>query len=69
MAHAIDTHATIQALQKTRFTADQAEAITEAINQSSKTGMEHLATKADLYLALWIQGAGLAALIIAAKLS
>ena len=69
MAHAIDTHATIQALQKTRFTADQAEAITEAINQSSKTSMERLATKADLYRALWIQGAGLAALIIAAKLS
>ncbi|MCY4428101.1 MAG: hypothetical protein OXC05_13900 [Halieaceae bacterium] len=69
MAHAIDTQATIQALQKTRFAADQAEAITEAINQSSKTRIEHLATKADLYRALWIQGAGLAALIIAAKLS
>ena len=72
---AFDTLTAAQDLEAAGFERKQAEAIAKAINH----GDERAATKADLeaaiaglegrlYRALWMQGAAIAALILAAKL-
>ena len=78
-----DTHAAVKALTRAGVAAEQAEAITDTVRVAVSegvatkadldTGLAALdakiaALKADLYRALWIQGAGLVAVMVALRL-
>ena len=74
-----DTHAAVKALTRAGVAAEQAEAITDTVRVAvsegvaTKTDIAALdakiaALKADLYRALWIQGAGLVAVMVALRL-
>jgi hypothetical protein len=52
-----DTLQAARDLEASGMDRRQAEATAEVIGR--KADLEHLATKADLYRALWVQGAGL----------
>ena len=63
MAAAIDTHAAVRKLESAGMASQQAEAVTEVINESGadlvtkaefKMGLAEL--RADIYHALWLQG-------------
>ena len=63
MAAVIDTHAAVRKLESAGMASQQAEAVTEVINESGadlvtkaefKTGLAEL--RADIYHALWLQG-------------
>ena len=65
---AFDTHKVVKDLKRTGFNDEQAEAVVSAVGEAvgatvaTKADLDPLATKADLYRALWIQtGAILAA--------
>jgi hypothetical protein len=69
--HTLDTHATIRQLEDAGMDSRQAEVVVAAISRSDS----ELATKADLsaaianlkaevFRALWIQGAGIVVLIV-----
>lgn len=65
---AFDTHKVVKDLKRAGFNDEQAEAVVSAVGEAvgetvaTKAALEPLATKADLYRALWIQtGAILAA--------
>ena len=58
-----DTLQAARDLEASGMDRRQAEATAAVIGR--KTDLEHLATKADLYRALWVQGAGLIGVQIA----
>lgn len=65
-----DTHAVVKRLQEAGVEERQAEAIVHAISDAvgdhvTKVDLEPLATKADLYRALWLQAAGIIGLTVA----
>ena len=77
-----DTYAAAKRLREAGFDEDQAEAAVTMVRDAVGADRDTLATKADLtalkadlaalegriYRALWMQGAALAALILAARL-
>ena len=70
-----DTYAAAKRLREAGFDEDQAEAAVTMVRDAVGADRDALATKADLaalegriYRALWMQGAALAALILAARL-
>ena len=78
-----DTHAAVKALTRAGVATEHAEAITDTVRVAVSegvatkadldTGLAALdakiaALKADLYRALWIQGAGLVAVMVALRL-
>ena len=69
--YTLDTHATIKHLENAGMDSRQAEAIVEAISRSdaelatkSDLKAEIAELKAEVFRALWIQGAGIVALIV-----
>ena len=67
-----DTLTIAHELQEAGIEQQQAEAIAKAIGQgqdhdylATKADLEPLATKAELYRALWLQGVGIVALLTA----
>ena len=59
-----DTLSIARRLIDSGLNREQAEAIADAIHESHVEKLEHLATRAELYRALWIQGAGVVTIII-----
>lgn len=79
MSQAFDTLAAAKALRGAEFDERQAEAITTVVRHAIGAGRDELATKADLkaevgaleariYRALWLQAAGLVAIMVGLKI-
>ena len=69
-APAFDTLSTARGLEAAGLGRRQAEAVASAIGNAgghaaTKADLEHLATRADLYRALWIQAGAIVAAIAA----
>ena len=62
---AFDTLTAAQELHASGIETKQAEAIARAIGQAQSIDPEQVATKAELYRALWLQGAGIVTLVTA----
>ena len=60
-----DTLTAAQELHAAGIETKQAEAIAKAIGQAQGIDLEQVATKAELYRALWLQGAGIVTLVTA----
>ena len=79
MSEAFDTLAAVKALRGAEFDERQAEAITTVVRHAIGADRDELATKADLkaevgaleariYRALWLQAAGLVAIMVGLKI-
>lgn len=79
MSQAFDTLAAAKALRGAEFDERQAEAITTVVRHAIGADRDELATKADLkaevgaleariYRALWLQAAGLVAIMVGLKI-
>lgn len=79
MSEAFDTLAAAKALRGAEFDERQAEAITTVVRHAIGADRDELATKADLkaevgaleariYRALWLQAAGLVAIMVGLKI-
>jgi len=62
-ANTFDTLSAARELEAAGIERRQAEAIAEGMRRAATADRDELATKADLYRALWIQGAGIVAII------
>ena len=79
MSQAFDTLAAAKTLREAEFDERQAEAITAVLRRATSANRAELATKADLkaevgaleariYRALWLQAAGLVAIMVGLKI-
>ena len=75
MSEAFDTLAAAKTLRGAEFDERQAEAITTVVRRATSAGRADPATKADLaeleariYRALWLQAAGLVAIMVGLKI-
>ena len=79
MSEAFDTLAAAKTLREAEFDERQAEAITAVLRRATSANRAELATKADLkaevgaleariYRALWLQAAGLVAIMVGLKI-
>lgn len=66
-ATAFDSLQTARELEDAGFSREQAEAAAKAINAAARADRSELVTRGDLYRALWIQGAGIIAILTALR--
>lgn len=66
-ATAFDSLETARELENAGFTREQAEAAAKAMNAAAGADRSELVTRGDLYRALWIQGAGIIAILTALR--
>ena len=67
-ATTFDTHQAVRRLEAAGIETRQAEAIVTEMRDAAGADRGELVTRGELYRALWMQGAALAALILAARL-
>ena len=66
-AAAFDSPMKARELENAGFTREQAEAAAKAMNAAASADRSELVTRGDLYRALWIQGAGIIAILTALR--
>ena len=66
-ASTFDTHAAVRSLEASGIDTPQAEAIVDAMRDAAGAGRSELVTRGELYRALWIQGAGIVAILTALR--
>ena len=62
-----DTHAAVIALRNAGIDETQAEAIVNTVRDAAGADRSELVTRGELYRALWIQGAGIVAILTALR--
>ena len=62
-----DTHAAVRNLEASGVETRQAEAIVNAMASAAGANRDELVTRGELYKALWIQGAGIVAVLTALR--
>ena len=62
-----DTHAAVRSLRSAGIDELQAEAIVNTVRDGAGAGRGELVTRGELYRALWIQGAGIVAILTAIR--
>ena len=65
--NSFDTHAAVRSLREAGIEEPQAEAIINAVRDGAGAGRGELVTRGELYRALWIQGAGIVAILTAVR--
>ena len=62
-----DTHAAVRSLRAAGIDEHHAEAIVNTVRDGAGAGGCELVTRGELYRALWIQGAGIVAILTAIR--
>lgn len=58
-----DTHQAVRRLEAAGIETEQAEAIVSEMRDAAGADRDELVTRGELYRALWIQGAGIVAIL------
>ena len=66
-AAAFDTHQAVRRLEAAGIETRQAEAIVSEMREAAGADRGELVTRGELYRALWIQGAGIVAILTALR--
>ena len=66
-ASTFDTHAAVRSLEAAGIDTSQAEAIVATVRDAAGADRGELVTRGELYRALWIQGAGIVAILTALR--
>ena len=64
---AFDTHRAVRRLEAAGIETRQAEAIVSEMREAAGADRGELVTRGELYRALWIQGAGIVAILTALR--